>query len=295
MDMMQNDALPETDYKKGKLRTVRGRMLKKLLKYEWKVFLPVLTICGSILAGLTLFICIFSRAGFELLFSSDPNAPIMNYPATTVLGTILTLVLYMVAFAVTMFVPIGVSISRYHKNFFKEEGYLTFSIPASMEEQILAKHLSAMLATLVSAAASVLSVLLVALCMSANGEPRPLPPVTETVINPVSEIFLTLEGVVLGIAIFVAVFTVSGALICWEQKFSKKSQIFLRVFLAYIAFMVLETIYVFFVELGAFDFFYGTLAGEHIWNVIKILFVAGIIALSVWYELRTLKTKLNLK
>ena len=293
MDIMQTTALPETDYKNGKLRTVRGRMLKKLFKYEWKVFLPALIICGSILAGLTLFICFFSRTGVELLFSEDPNAPIMNYPATTVLGAILTLVLYMVTLTATVFVPFGVSINRYHKNFFKEEGYLTFSIPASMEEQILAKHLSGMLATLLSMAASVLSVLLVVLCISVNGEP--LPPVTEPVVNPVSEFFLGLEGLILGIEIFVAIFTVSGALTCWEQKFMKKSQIFLRVFLGYIAFMVLETIYVFFVEFGVFDFFYTTLVGAHVWNVLKILFVAGIITFSVWYELRVLKTKLNLK
>ncbi len=289
MDVTTYAALPETDYKNGKLRAVRGRMVKKLFKYEWKAISPTLFICGIVLAALTLFICIFGHGGFEFLFSNDYS---VEYPATTILTTILTIALYMGALMVMTFVPFVISITRYYKNFFKEEGYLTFSIPASMEEHVLAKHLSAMLAMLLSIAASFLSILLIALCMS--GYVESIPPTTEVVVNPVSEFFFGLESLIISIESFIALFTVSGALCCWGQKFKKKRQIFLRLFLAYIAFMILETVYMLVLETGSLDFFY-TVAGTHVSNVLTILFYAGVIALSVWYELRRLKKKLNLK
>lgn len=289
MDVTTFNALTETDYKKGKLRAVRGRMVKKLFKYEWKAISPALLICGIVLAALTLFICIFGRGGFEFLFSE--NDYLVEYPATTVLTTILTMVLYITALMVVVFVPLGISINRYHKNFFKEEGYLTFSIPASMEEHILAKHLSGILAMLVSIATSFLSVMLVAICMSGYIGELPVDPAP---VNPISEIFLAIEGLIMGAETLVGIFTVSGALCCWGQKFKKKSHIFWRVLLAYIVFMILETLYTLALEVGMLDFFYTT-AGEHVSNLLTILLYAGVIAFSVWYELRILKKKLNLK
>lgn len=288
MDITTFNALPETDYKNGKLRPVRGRMVKKLLKYEWKAIFPALAICAIVLAALTLFICIFGRAGFAFLFSESENP--IEYPATTVLTTILTLLLYIGALMVVVFVPLGISINRYYKNFFKEEGYLTFSIPASMEEHILAKHLSGILAMLISIATSFLSVMLVALCMS--GYIGDIP--TEPVVNVLSEIFLSIEQLVIGAETLVGIFTVSGALCCWGQKFKKKSHIFWRVFLAYIGFIVLESVYILALETGTLDFFY-TVAGTHVSNLLTILLYACVIAFSVWYELRRLKKKLNLK
>ena len=58
--------------------------------------------------------------------------------------------------------------------------------------------------------------------------------------------------------------------------------------------MILETMYMLALEVGTLDFFY-TLAGTHVSNLLTILLYAGIIALSVWYELRRLKKRLNLK
>lgn len=293
MDVTTYAALPETDYKNGKLRAVRGRMVKKLLKYEWKAISPTLIICGIVLAALTLFICFFGRAGFEFLFQGS-DYPV-EYPATTVLATILTIAFYAVTLIVVACAPIGISISRYYKNFFKEEGYLTFSIPASMEEHILAKHLSGILAMLVSIAANFLSVMLVVMCMSGYLGEIPVDPITPVApTNPISDLFLAIEGLIMSAETLVGIFTVSGALCCWGQKFKKKSHIFWRLLLAYIVFMILETVFMLALEVGTLDFFY-TLAGTHVSNVLTILFYAGIIALSVWYELRTLKKKLNLK
>lgn len=289
MDVTMNNALPETDYKKGKLRAVRGRMVKKLLKYEWKAISPTLIICGIVLAALTLFICFFGRSGFEFLFS-ESDYPI-EYPATTVLTIVFTMLLYVGTLMVMVFVPFGISINRYHKNFFKEEGYLTFSIPASMEEHILAKHLSGILAMLISITANFLSIMLVVMCISGYLGEIPAVPAP---VNPISEIFLAIERLIMSAETLIGIFTVSGALCCWTQKFKKKSHIFWRAFLAYIVFMFLETFFILALEAGALEFFF-TAAGTHVSNLLMILLYAGIIALSVWYELRRLKKKLNLK
>ncbi len=290
---MNYNALPLIDYKKGKLRKVRGRMVKKLFAYEWKALFPVTLICAIVLAALTLFLCLFGLDGLAFLLKDDI---FVEYPATSLLLTVLTVLLYFGALMVMMIAPFVASIQRYHKNFFKEEGYLTFSIPASMEEHILAKHLSAMLCMVLSIAVSISSIVILAICLggSYDGLIQIVPPTTEISVNPLSDFFLGLEGFIISIESFIAPFTVSGALCCWAQKFKKKRQIFLRLFLAYIALMILETVYVFVLELGALNFFY-TVAGAHVSNLLSILFYAGVVALSVWYELRILKKKLNLK
>lgn len=289
---MNYNALPLIDYKKGKLRKVRGRMVKKLFAYEWKTLFPVTLICAIVLAALTLFLCLFCLDGLAFLFKDDI---FVEYPATSLLVTALTVLLYFGALMVMMLAPFVASIQRYHKNFFKEEGYLTFSIPASMEEHILAKHLSAMLCMVLSIAVSISSLIILMVSLSRYGAYiQIVPPTTEISVNPLSDFFLGLEGFIISIESFIAPFTVSGALCCWAQKFKKKRQIFLRLFLAYIALMILETVYMFVLELGALNFFY-TVAGAHVSNLLSILFYAGVVALSVWYELRTLKKKLNLK
>ena len=61
-----------------------------------------------------------------------------------------------------------------------------------------------------------------------------------------------------------------------------------------IVFMILETLHTLALEVGMLNFFYTT-AGEHVSNLLTILLYAGVIAFSVWYELRILKKKLNLK
>ena len=146
---------------------------------------------------------------------------------------------------------------------------------------------------LVSIAANFLSVMLVVICMSGYLGGIPVEPVP-TPTNPISDFFLALEELIMSAETLVGIFTVSGALCCWGQKFKKKSHIFWCAFLAYIVFMILETVFMLALETGTLDFFY-TLAGTHVSNVLMILFYAGIIVLSVWYELRILKKKLNLK
>ncbi len=296
MDLMEldtpttviNNPFPETDYKKGKLRLVRGRVLKKLLKYEWKASLPALIISGIVLFAMTLFVCLFGNLDFFL--TDEP----VEYPATAVMSGVLLVCFYIFTILGVLVTPFGVALNKYHKNFFKDEGYLTFSIPASMEEHVLAKHLNGVITALIAMATSALSVaLVVAFC---GGGDLGYIEITPTIPqHPLLKILSAIEEIILFAEGIVGVFCVFGALECWGQKFKKKRQIFWRVFFAYIAFIVIETLFTLAVETGMLDFFYTTVAGGHIATWLTILLYAGVIAFSVWYELRTLKKKLNLK
>lgn len=276
--------LPENDYnKKGKLKTVRGRMLKKLLKYEFRAIMPALYLCLGLLFGLTVLACVvFNLPSYE------------NEALSTLL--ILTVILYLYGVLATVIVPFIVAIHRYEKHFFKEQGYLTFSIPASAEEHILAKHLSGTIAALIGIVASIISVIIV-VCSSAlfleifEGvlEVVPMP---ET--NLVSDIFETIEGIILALITIVGVFCVAGALTCWGQKFNKKGAIVLRVVIAYILLMVVETVGMMWgTEL--LIWFETDPVGLHVGNVLLILLYSAISVLCVCYQLHRVKNKLNLK
>ncbi len=270
---------PESDYnKKGELKKVRGRMLKKLLKYEFRAIFPALSIGVAILFGLTVLMIIL------LNVQLNENLAIF---------TVLSALLYIYALVAIIFVGAGIAISRYNKNFFKEEGYLTFSIPASMEEHTLAKHISGILSTLIGIVASLIS-LLVLFAFGLDGLLSIFQGMEITIGNPVSFVFEVIEGVIIFAETLAAIFCVAGALTCWGQKFKRKRSIVFRVLIAYIIFMVLESLLLTTLNFAFIDFFYTT-AGIHISNCLQILFNAGVIVFSFWYETRYLKKKLNLK
>ena len=269
----------ESDYnKKGELKKVRGRMLKKLLKYEFRAIFPALSIGVAILFGLTVLMIIL------LNVQLNENLAIF---------TVLSALLYIYALVAIIFVGAGIAISRYNKNFFKEEGYLTFSIPASMEEHTLAKHISGILSTLIGIVASLIS-LLVLFAFGLDDLLSIFQGMEITIGNPVSFVFEVIEGVIIFAETLVAIFCVAGALTCWGQKFKRKRSIVFRVLIAYIIFMVLESLLLTTLNFAFIDFFYTT-AGIHISNCLQIFFNAGVIVFSFWYETRYLKKKLNLK
>ena len=270
---------PESDYnKKGELKKVRGRMLKKLLKYEFRAIFPALSIGVAILFGLTVLMIIL------LNVQLNENLAIF---------TVLSALLYIYALVAIIFVGAGIAISRYNKNFFKEEGYLTFSIPASMEEHTLAKHISGILSTLIGIVASLIC-LLVLFAFGLDDLLSIFQGMEITIGNPVSFVFEVIEGVIIFAETLVAIFCVAGALTCWGQKFKRKRSIVFRVLIAYIIFMILESLLLTTLNFAFIDFFYTT-AGIHISNCLQIFFNAGVIVFSFWYETRYLKKKLNLK
>ena len=270
--------LPASDYdKKGRLKSLRGRMLKKLLKYEFRALLPPLYLCLGLLAAISVLACV--------LF----NLP--QYDETTGTVTLLVSILYIYALFATPIVPLIVALGRYHKHFFKDEGYLTFSIPASMEEHIFAKHVSGMAATFVGLAATVISAIVVYNAVPFmdffEGTIIFVPTRTLSPLTIVEDALISLEW-------FVGIFCVGGALTCLWQGFRKKWHAVVFGIGAYLLFMIIEVLAVSFGS-DLFFFFNRDPVGMHVSAWLSIVLYAAIIVLCVWFELRTLKYKLNLK
>lgn len=283
MDVTQNKAvlnefnLPPEDYNaKGQVRVLRKRVLKKLFKYEFKAIFPTLWIVIGILTAVTaLTVC-------SMIFKGDDAS------------LILPIILYAYSVLAVTLTPIILAGSRYSKNFFKSQGYLTFSIPASAEEHIFAKHVTALLGLVVSLIATFISVIIVLVTATilfdfggAGGG--------EGVVAPMEMDFLTiLEMIVDAILSPIVLVCAIGAVECWEQKFTKKRQIFFRILIAYFVISALGTALAAFASSDLIEFFYTPL-GAHLYAWFSNLFLVGVIVFCVWYELRTFKKKLNLK
>lgn len=269
--------LPASDYdKKGRLKCLRGRMLKKLLKYEFRALLPPLYLCMGLLAAISVLACV--------LF----NLP--QYDEATGTVTLLITILYIYALFATPIVPLVVALGRYHKHFFKDEGYLTFSIPASMEEHIVAKHVSGMLATLIGLVATIVSGIVVYHFIPGMDLFEGIFETDAVTLSPLTIV----EDFLITIEWFVGIFCVGGAVTCLWQGFRKRWHAVVFGIGAYLLFMIIE---VFAASFGndLFYFFNYDPVGMHVGAWLSILLYAAIIILCVWYELRTLKYKLNLK
>ncbi len=126
-------------------------MLKKLLKYEFKsqakLLLPmILGILGSgILAAL------FLTLNNRLTYNNTAIAKVMQ--STT---TILSVLLIVAIFAATL-VVLFLLIQRYYKNFFTDEGYLTFTLPVTTGQNILSKMIAAFVWSLAAGVACIIA------------------------------------------------------------------------------------------------------------------------------------------
>ncbi len=152
---------PPKDFKKdGKLKRVRGRVLGRLLKAELKYYLPVLfTVVGLLLLS-GLFFGISLRKELQAIDYYEVDHTTMFFVVTSAMFFLFACV---GGFVFMQIYPVV----RYNKSFFQNEGYLTFSLPASMEEHVLAKRISAVLCSFAVGVAIALSFLIVYLF---NGE-----------------------------------------------------------------------------------------------------------------------------
>ncbi|MBQ8374403.1 MAG: hypothetical protein IJX98_02375 [Clostridia bacterium] len=291
MDGMVNECenrfLPPEDYdKKGRQKRVRGRMLKPLLKYEFRyLLLPVLIASGALIA---LSVLLFAL-GFSVNIVPDPDTFLSYWlPA---------FILFIYGALFTMAFPVILSIVRYNKNFFKQEGYLTFSIPATAEEHFLAKRISAVCCMLI---ASVAALLAIALAVSsvfalAGGLEE-----WQIIMGEVGTLagydpFLTVESVLLSIIGTASTFSVCGAFSCWVHRGVKPWMIVLLVVGVYALGVIGETAFLFMLDEEFLMNFTLTPALMHIVNWVSIVLEIGVIVLLSWFEIHTLKKKINLK
>lgn len=126
----------------GRPKAVRGKMLRTLMRYDYKEIFKILFPCYIALAAATVLYLVVSEIAGRVL--SDSSGEFILY-ATAVASS-----LYGISAAVCGVAPVVMVVQRFYKNLFTAEGYLTLSIPATPQEQLLSKFLSAISALFLS-------------------------------------------------------------------------------------------------------------------------------------------------
>lgn len=122
-------------------------MVKKLFKHEfiawlrtfWVVFLVILTLAGA-------------HRIFQI-FENDSTA----YEVANVL----TIIAYSISLFVAILLPIGFAFSRFYKNLFTGEGYLSLTLPVTAGQHLWTKTLTATAMSLATGMVCILSVMLI--------------------------------------------------------------------------------------------------------------------------------------
>ncbi|WP_085833642.1 hypothetical protein [Clostridium merdae] len=129
-------------------------MLGRLLKYEIKstarIYLP-------------LYLLLFLMAVINRVFISI-NSETLETPL------VISMMAYVSIIVAISVITLVVTIQRFYKNLLTDEGYLMFTLPVSVDANILSKLLVATLWNITSAVVSVFSVLVLALDQESIGE-----------------------------------------------------------------------------------------------------------------------------
>ena len=129
-------------------------MLKKLLKYDFKSVFKYWWI-----AALSSFVLAFAGGGSISILNSERELPLIVQPFT-----IIGLVLVIISFVVFAILSIILVYTRFYKNFFTDEGYLTFTLPVKRTQLLNSKLLMSVGTIFITSAVCVLNVL-VMLCI----------------------------------------------------------------------------------------------------------------------------------
>lgn len=122
-------------------------MVKKLYKHEFLAWLRVMPLIFGILLAV---------AGVNRViqfFESDAT----YYTIINVSG----IIMYVIALLVCLAAPIVFGVTRYYKNLFTGEGYLTFTLPVSTTQHLWTKTLTALCFSVASLLVALLSVVII--------------------------------------------------------------------------------------------------------------------------------------
>ena len=119
-------------------------MVRKLLKYEWAHFIKTILPMELILLGIALL------TRFVQFFEAD----------TTVykIISVSSIVIFCIACAVCIIMTFVININRFYRNLYSPEGYLSFTLPVTVDQHIFAKLTTAVLTTLLSAVSVIAAV-----------------------------------------------------------------------------------------------------------------------------------------
>lgn len=126
-------------------------MVRKLLKYEWAHFIKTIMPMELILLGIALL------TRFVQFFEADTTAyKIISISSVT---------MFCIACAVCLIMTFVININRFYRNLYSSEGYLSFTLPVTVDQHIFAKLITAVLTTLLSLVSVVAAV-----CITTAGD-----------------------------------------------------------------------------------------------------------------------------
>lgn len=129
-------------------------MLKKLLKYDFKAILKYWWI-----AALSSFVLSLVGGGCITILDSEKELP----AAITVLA-ILALILVVLGYVAFSLLSVIFIFTRFYKNFFTDEGYLTFTLPVKRSQLLNSKLITSVVTSLLSSSVIIINAL-VMLCI----------------------------------------------------------------------------------------------------------------------------------
>ncbi len=277
---------PPEDYdKKGRLKRVRKRMFKKLFKSELRFYLPIMLCLMGVMAlsGLLFGICLKQTKG------TWREVDHMGHFLTVFSGFLFVIS----CSGGILFMNMHFPNSRYNKNFFQGEGYLTFSIPASMEEHVLSKRIAAFLCSWLTNLVMLFTVLIVVII---NGGWDELKEVLCGIFSgkPVHAVFFSLEYCISFLLGSFTLLCVMGAGNCLLSRYVGKRRTGMTLLIVFIVITLLQAASSFLVTVGI-DFIPDTAAEMHLFAWLGIFVQAAICVGCVFFEIHYLKNKLDLK
>ena len=114
-------------------------MLRKLLKYDLKSVGRIWWIVAVSVLGLATFGSLLLRVTVELIAN---DGPVLLY----IFGSLISYICIIVLFS-SSFVTLFLTHFRFYKNFFTDEGYLTFTLPVSRRQLLLSKTINTLIWT----------------------------------------------------------------------------------------------------------------------------------------------------
>lgn len=134
-------------------------MLNKLLKYDFKSVFKYWWI-----AALSCFALSFVGGGCITVLNTERQLPQLVYPFT-----IIGLILVILSFVVFSILSVILVFARFYKNFFTDEGYLTFTLPVKRSQLLNSKLIMSVTTILITGAVCIINIL-VMLCIGFSEE-----------------------------------------------------------------------------------------------------------------------------
>lgn len=124
-------------------------MLKKLLRYDFKSVFKYWWI-----AAITSFALSFVGGACITVLNTERELPQLVYPFT-----IIGLILVVISFVVFSILSVILVFARFYKNFFTDEGYLTFTLPVKRTQLLNSKLIMSVATLFITAAVCMINIL----------------------------------------------------------------------------------------------------------------------------------------